>query len=259
MNRIASPLLVCALAAILFAGCSATHPPLLTRAMSPEEVMQAVAGRNASVRSLRGIGEISIDTPELSNSGTISVTLTKPDSLLVDITGPFGVGVARGLVTRSDFRFYNGLENKVFLGRTNPANLKSILRIPVEFGDILDLFSGCVNFNARPAGITPRGAWSGEEYTLTFDGPEETLEYVIDASYECVIRQTRRAPGGELIEEIRLKDFHRRSDMYLPRVITLTRPANEQSLALVYESQIINELPLDFALKIPASAIKVQM
>ncbi len=259
MNRIPFSLAPFALALLLFAGCSASRPPLLTRAMSPEEVMQAVAGRNAAVRSLRGIGEISIDTPELSNSGTISVTLTKPDSLLVDITGPFGVGVARGLVTRSEFRFYSGLENKVFLGRTNPKNLQSILRIPVEFGDILDLFAGCVNFNARPAGVAPRGAWNGDEYTLTFAGADETLEYVIDASYDCVIRQTRRSPEGELIEEIRLKDFHRRSDIYLPRVITLTRPANEQSLALVYESQVINELPLDFGLKIPANAVKVQM
>lgn len=240
-------------------GCSPEKATTISKSMSAEEVIRNLEKRNSGIVALRGSGEISIDTPELSNSGNISVKVLKPDSLLVEITGPFGVGVAKGIVTSSEFTFYNSLENKVFLGLTNTKNLKTILRISIEFKDIINLFCGSMNFSQRPEGVTPTGSWKGEEYAIVYKTKSETVEYIIDAEMECVIRYTKMSSSGELIEEIKFKDFKKKSGFYVPFSITINRPQMDQSLALFYESVTVNDLPMDFTLKIPDSAYKVYL
>ncbi len=244
---------------VIVAGCSSSRDAVIKHGMTTEQIIRAIEKRNTEIFSLRGRGEISIDTPELSNSGNISVTLLKPDSLLIEITGPFNVGIAKGLVTTKDFKFYNGIENKLFLGSTSAKNIKSIMRLSIEFPDIINLFTGSMSFSHHPSDVAPQGTWKGSEYSIVYKGKDETVEYVIDTDYESIIRYSRKDMSGETLEEVRFKGFKRKSDYYLPEVISLSRPPLEQSFTLVYESQMINERPLDFTLKVPAGAVKVQM
>ena len=248
-----------ALYMILLAGCTPKKTSMITRSMTPDEIMKIIEQHNREIISLQGFGQISIDTPELSNNGSISVKLLRPDSLLVDITGPFGVGVARGLVTSMNFQFYNGIENKLFYGATNARNMKNILRMSVEFPQIINLFAGTMNFSNHPEGVTPTGVWRGNEYLISYTGAEETTEYVIDADYESITRYLKKNSQGDILEEIKFKSFKSKSDLYIPQVISINRPPLEQTLTLFYESQTINEFPIDFTLKIPSGAMKVQL
>lgn len=240
-------------------GCSPEKSISITKAMSIEEIIRTIEARNAQIRSMRGYGEISIDTPEISNNGSIAVRLLKPDSLLVEITGPFGVNVVKGLVTRTDFKFYNGLENKLFLGATNAKNLRTILRMHVEFSEIINLFAGCLSFSQRPSGVTPQLMWSGSECSIIYTTKDESIEYVVDTDYGSIVRYIKKDSTGEVIEEIKLKDFKRKSDFYIPFVISTSRPSLEQSLSLFYETLSVNDRPIDFTLKIPQSAVKVYL
>jgi hypothetical protein len=243
---------------LLFFACSGSKGLDRSRPLDASTVMAAVEARNAGVRVLENEGTISVDTPELSNSGSILLRILKPDSMLINITGPFGVNVARGLVTSKDFTFYNSLENTVATGTTSAKNLKNIIRIPIEFRDILEIASGTMGFDRRPKGVIPAAVQADNLYLLTYKGDDETTSYEIDLDHSAVRRYLRKRNSGEVLEDVSFKDFRKKSDLYLPTVINIERPAFNESVALTYDRMTLNSPPLDFSIRIPKSATKIK-
>ncbi len=243
-------------AAMLYVGC--TGASRLSDDATFDDVRRRVEARNANVRALSGEGRISIDTPEIGNSGSVGVRLSKPDSLLIDITGPFGVGLARGLVTSSAFTFYNQWENTVLEGATSVENMRRVLRFPIAFADVLDVLSGTVGFRGA-AEASPVVSVDGGTWTAVYPTSQGTIEYVVEIGYEAVTRVTRRNAQGEMLEMIQFKDFRRKGGLYMPSVVSIVRPLSEESLTLVYERTTLNDLPLDFTFKVPRSATKISM
>ncbi len=244
------------LLSLLLLSCSSSKFDL-SKPIDPQEVIRYVNQRNQAVMTLAASGRLSIDTPELSNSGSMSVRLVKPDTLLIDISGPFGVGVAKGLLTNKSFVFFNSLENTVVEGETNARNLQNILRISIEFSDILDVLTGTLGFSHKPDGVAPVGTLDGSDYKLLYKGSDFSVEYTIDMDYLCIKKFVEKNSSGDIVEVITFRDFRKKSDIYIPAVISISRPLMEEALALVYDRQTINSYPLDFTLKIPKSARKI--
>lgn len=246
-------------ALILLAGCAATPAIDTSKPIDHREVMRLVEERNTQVIALEGYGKISIDSPAFSGGGSIAVTLLKPDSLQLEIRAAFGVTVARALVTDRNFQFYDGMKNTVATGETNAQNLQRVLRLSLAFEDILNILTGTFGFGSAPEGITPTALLDGSSYTLTWITDDETQEYVVDLDYLAVQRYTRRDGDGTILEEVAFRDFRKKSGLYLPQVVGITRPGLEESLTLVYDSQTINDLPLEFTFSYPKSARKIEL
>lgn len=251
-------LLVPLLCSVLLFACSGSGGLDRSRPLDAATVMAAVEARNAKVRVLENEGTISVDTPELSNSGSILLRILKPDSMLLNITGPFGVSVAKGLITSKEFTFYNSLENTVATGATSARNLKNIIRIPIEFRDILNIASGTMGFERRPNAVVPSAVQSDNLYLLTYTGDEETVSYEIDLDHSAVKRYLRKRNSGEILEDVSFKDFRKKADLYLPTVINIERPSFNESVALTYDRMSLNDPPLDFSIRIPKSATKIK-
>jgi len=247
---------IAVLSAILAAGCSAPKGIDTSGPLTPESVMAAVAARNARILTLQGGGSISVETADLSNTGNIQLRLKLPDSLWVDITGPFGIGIARGVFTSRDFIYYSGYENTVVRGLTTAANLRSILRIPIEFNRIRAFIAG-MGFDDAPREAAPVGELKDDVYRITYKTRDETHEYAVHTSYEAITRYTRRSAAGQIIEEIRYRDFRRKSDLYIPTIISMTRPGNSENLTLTFERLTLNESPVDFRFRYPKNAPEV--
>lgn len=253
--RITSILLTIAISITVF-GCAGTPAIDTSKPIDPDRVITLVEERNAVLQAMEGYGKLSVDSPEFSNSGSVALTILKPDSMQLEISGPFGVTLARAMVTRTDFVFYNGWENTVAEGETTVRNLRKVLRLALGFSDILDIMTGTFGFGLAPDGIPPVTALDGSEYTLTWRDGEETLEYVVDLDYIAVQHFTRRV-GGIVQEEITFRDFRKKSGFHLPQVITISRPSNNESFSLVYSSQSINDLPIKFTFSYPNSARRI--
>src|SRR3989304_4021289 len=91
---------------------------------------------------MHGEGRLNVETPDFAQSASFTLTLRKPDSILVKINGPFGMDVGSALLTRSDFLFYNSLQNQLISGTMNTANLGRLLRLNLTFDEIISLFTG---------------------------------------------------------------------------------------------------------------------
>ncbi len=252
-----SLLLLAAGIALGAAGCAGSGGIDTRRPLTPDDVMRHVEAKNAETFAVSATGKISIDSPELSNTGNLAVNLLKPDSVYIEVTGPFGVSAVKGLVTRREFTFYNGLENTVLTGRTTSGNLRNVLRVAIDFDDIMQILAGTSGFSKALPGITPEGSLQDDVYRIVWRGPKETVEYEVDTRYEAVRRYQRRSESGDILEEITYKDFRRMHGRYRPNIIALSRPPSEESLVIIYDRQVINDLPMDFSFKIPTAARRI--
>ncbi len=254
---LASRLLPSLLLLSLLAGCAGTPAVDTSKPIDPREVMRLVTERNQSLQSLEGYGKLSIDSPEFSNSGAIALTILKPDSLQLEITGPFGMTFARAMVTQRDFHFYNGVENTIVQGETTVQNLRRVLRLSLRFTDILDMLTGTVGFELAPENAAPESTLDGSSYTMRWSVDGGSIAYVVDLDYLAVQRFTRRDDAGDILEDITFRDFRRKSGIHLPQIVMISRPDRDESFSLVYDSQNINDLPVDFTFSYPPSARKI--
>ena len=128
---------------LFFAGCaSASRPNLAAKTLNAQLVQQTVRGNYEKVHSLTGSGTITVETPEIAQSGSFELFLHKPDSVLVKIEGPFGISVGSALITRDGFMFYNSLQNQLITGPVTSANLSRIFRVKLTFDELMALFTG---------------------------------------------------------------------------------------------------------------------
>ncbi len=241
-------------ACLLLSSCSSTKGLPEEGPLDPATVVAAVNARSAGIRTVQGYGTVSVETPEISNSGNIQVRISRPDSMYIDITGPFGIGVAKGLVTNEAFQIYNGLENTILTGRTSSRNLKSVLRIEVDFHDVASAVAGAASI---PSSGSLTGRREAGAYILTQAGDRETIEYAVDLENAAVTERRILGPDGALLEKVSFRDFRRRSDIALPTQIVIARPPKSENLTISYERLVLNDMPVDFSFRYPKSATKI--
>jgi len=97
-----------------------------------------------AIRSMKAEGVLSIESGDFAQKAGFNLTLLKPDSVLVQLEGPFGIKVGFALLTRTTFSFYNSLTNEVITGPTNQKNLEKVLNFPLSYDDVLNLFLGAL-------------------------------------------------------------------------------------------------------------------
>lgn len=247
------------LAATLLAACASTPALDTSKPIDPREVMRRVEERGANLVALRGQGKITVESPEFSGGGSIGVRLLRPDSLQLEITGPFGVTVARGLVTDRSFQFYDGTNNTVAEGSSTAENLRRVLRFPITFDDILAVLTGTLGFDAAPRDSEPTGRLDGGSYLLSWESEGETLEYGIDTGTLAITRFTRRGADGLVLEEILFRDFRSHAGIDVPHIVSISRPADGESLSIVYDRITLNDLPVTFDFSYPKSARRISL
>jgi hypothetical protein len=251
--------IVFSISVTVFAGCSGTPGIDTSKPIDPLEIMQRVEQRNRKVIALRGSGKISVDSPDFSGGGSIQVIILKPDSLQLEINGPFGVTVARGLVTEQSFQFYDGMNNTVSEGATTTDNLRRVLRFPIAYSDILEILTGTLGFGSVPGEAAPTGMLKDNTYVLTWESEGQSLEYTVDLTNFAVQRFARRNQEGELLEEILFRDFRGKSGIDVPQIVSITRPMDEESLSIVFDRMSVNEFPVTFSFSYPKSARRISL
>ncbi len=125
----------------MFYSCTASNTKTLSE-ITFTELREQVNKNSMKLQSLDANGEISIDSPEMSNTGSITVSINKPDSVFTKLEGPFGIDVANLLITRNNFIYYNVMDNKVIRGPSTQQYLSIIMKIKIDFDDIINAFSG---------------------------------------------------------------------------------------------------------------------
>ncbi len=232
-------ILLCCCSFVLF-HC-APRPVMKETTQQPTtsaEVFQRVIERNNAVRTLQSSGNISVDSPELSNSGAFQLSLKKPDSLLLDIRGPFGIHVGTLSLTKSSFQFYSALENQAIVGSPDSSSLLSILHVALPVEQILDAFTGA--FPIVTDSLI-RFSKTDEEYLMAFHRNGKTIEYRVDADSYIITDYLVKDAEDKVLYKAEASRITTGSEVSTPSVLKISFPDDGRSISLVYRKVEINE------------------
>ena len=245
---------------IILAGilaCSGAKDNRVLEKIPVKKIKQKVNEQFKKIESLEAEGTIAFDSPDMSNSGYIELSLRKPDSIFFKIEGPFGIDIAAALITREDFVYYNVQENKVIMGPTTNINIGAILRIKVSFDELINSFSGSFYFPDEDRDSID-AASENNSYILQVKKDYGKKKYLIDPETYSVNNYSVFNNKGKIILDVSYSKFEAESTsegtVYFPDRITIHRPDAKQTVWLYYESKEINKENLSFKIKYPASA-----
>jgi len=240
-------------------GCSSSSSLRTSaRTVTPELVQQSVRTNQERVRSLKGSGNITLETPEIAQSGSFELMLRKPDSVFVKLEGPFGIEVGAALLTRKEFFFYNSLQNRLISGTMNASNLRRILRVNLSFDELLNMITGGTFF-PEDQGAPDTVTIEDNQSVLTYRHESGSRRYWIDPESLLIARIQHVDRQGKLRFEQRFANFRSIEGTSLPYRVRITQLAERRTVALSYSSIAINTDALRFTLEVPENAERVRV
>lgn len=238
-------------------ACTGAKENRVLEKIPVKEIKQRVNEQFNRIQSLEAEGTIAFDSPEMSNSGYIELSLKKPDSIYFKIEGPFGLDIASALITRDFFIYYNVEENKVIKGPTTDINIGAILRIKVSFDELINSFSGSFYFQDEDSDSI-YAASENNSYVLQINKKYQRKKYLIEPETYSVSNYSVFNNKRKIMLDVNYSKFEAVSTpegtVYFPDRITIQRPDVKQTVWLYYESKEINKKNLQFRIKYPGSA-----
>ncbi len=224
---------------------------------SVSEIISSINKNSEKMKSMRGEGVISIDSPDMSTSGSFSLSIVKPDSLYIKLEGPFGVSIAAILLERKSFTYYNIQENKVIIAPTNTANIRAVMRLKLEFDDFINGFSGSYNFPDTNSENFSLGKSEGYIMLLQKSG-DETKKYFIHPEKKYIKQYNVYEKDGTEKMVVEYENFTEVDGFYFPSKIKISRNLSKEYVFLDYSSKELNKGYLNAKIKYPKSAKVIQ-
>jgi outer membrane lipoprotein-sorting protein len=224
--------------ALLFAGCATSLRTARELTLDPDTVKEMVRRRIDAVGTLRGEGVVTIESPEESGSSSFTLDLKKPDSILVNLSGPFGIRFGTLQFTRERFVFYNYQDNYAFIGKSDGSTLHSMFNLRMTFDQVMRAFTG--EFFSPGATAPDSFSTDGESYVFTYRLDGGRTEYRVDGrdyfvrSYR-VIDSSGRATVTATASEPEEDD-----GVVTPRLVRVVFPAERRSISVAYSEVEIN-------------------
>ncbi len=241
-----------------FIGCRTTSTlNLSNRSITSAEVQEIARTHHARIQSIQGKGRISVETQEMAQSGAFILTLRKPDSVLINLQGPFGIKVGSALVTRTGFSFYNSLENQLITGSTSIENLNRILHVQLDFDDLLNIFSGggFLDDDLRSPDET---RIEDDQFVFIYTSHNSSRRYWIEPTSLNIQRIQFLDRSGKVTLEQAFNDFENVDGLAMPYAICITQPKTQQMLTLKYSDIMVNVKQLQFTFTIPQNAERIR-
>lgn len=224
---------------------------------SAQEVIDAVNAYRASVSTFEANGSISVESPTFINSGSFELWLKRPDSVRVDVEGPFGIRVASALFAHNRYLFYNSFKNEVIDGEFDAKNMPVFMNIRIDPADVVDTFCGTRAFLSGET--TPDSFSIGEDsYTLLFRHKHEKTRYRVDGETLRITGIEHIDSTGEVWSEEKFTYEKRDDGTTAPESIELRQERLQSSILLYYDHVHVNEPIAAMLLEIPSDARHVE-
>jgi len=208
------------------------------------------------VTTLQARGSISIESRDFTGMASITVSIRRPDSVLMKIEGPFGIDIGSMLFTKEQFIYYDSHANRLITGPATPKNIRSILKVDLTFADIMDVLSGATPL-WRELHSPDSVSFDDDQLLFLFKKGSERAHYWIDPEKFVVVRYEIGADDSGLILGTYYKRFRQFDSVFVPRSISILAQRENRRLSLYYDDIEINRPELDFTFVVPPNAKRV--
>jgi len=244
-----------ACAMVVLSSC-APRPAVLTLdtgALSAGELISTVRERGSRLRSLSGSGSLAFESPAVAGSAFFTLALRKPDSLLVQLEGPFGIDVGTLLLTRERFLLYNSLENTVRTGPPDPAIFRSVLPVELTIDQVMEAFSGVFTIHGSPTDVRTYEV-DGDRFRLVTECGVGECTYWIDPETAVVTAYRQTDATGRVLVEATAGSLAEEDAVFAPRRVRISLPSTGRRVSVAFSRIVINDPEPSFAFTIPPGA-----
>jgi outer membrane lipoprotein-sorting protein len=221
-------------------SCAPTRKITTERSLSLDDVLGRVKERNEKIKTLSGEGTITVESSESSTSGSFTVDMKKPDSLRMEFRGPFGIRAATLMLSREKFFFYNWMENTTIVGTPDGKTLNSILRLKMQFDQIINTFTGEIRSVGDRDSLLQYSV-ENNYYVMRYQSPEGKKECWIDGDSFIVTDYRATNDQGETVLIANTSDPEEIGEVQLPTFIRVVFPKESQGVTIAYDEIKINE------------------
>lgn len=242
-------MLIAAVLAFSCNGCAPSATVTKERTLSATEVMKRVRERNNKISTLTGDGSITIETPEGSTNGSFDLFLKKPDSLRVELHGPFGIHFGTLMLSRQQFLFYNRMENFAIVGTPDGRTLNSMFRLRLQFDEILRAFSG----EFVPPSDTDsleKSFIENDRYVVLYRTQGGMKEYRVDGDAFIVTSYRMLDSLGKPTITALTSDPEEVGGFMMPKFVRVIFPKERRAVTIAYDGFQLNE-PVICAVAVP--------
>jgi hypothetical protein len=224
-----------------------------TEQILPADLLAMVESGGERLRSMSGKGSLAFESPEFAGSAFFSLSLKKPDSLLLKLEGPFGIDMGMLFIDREKYLIYNGLENRVIQGNPQGSSFRSLIPIDLTHEQLMEAFSGVFTVKGDARDV--------HEFTVEKDqfrlhlpcGSDECV-YWIDPRSLLVTRYLRRTSDGTTLVDAVSEAITEQDELFAPRRITVVFPESQRRVSVYYSALHLNDPEPSFSFSIPHDA-----
>lgn len=254
-----SYLLIILLASVLigiYDGCVPSKPGEDIEILPSERLIKKLEANRRKIKSFEGIGNIAVNSSEINANANFKITIQRPDSIYLEIYGPFGIDLAKALVTYGNFTFYDVINNTVYKGQSNSDVLEKIFKVNLSFGELVDAFTGSVN-------LTPQLSQEPSEYEVSYDKYVLTYidsltlsrnRYKVDIRELAITDYQLFSDENKLILEGIYTNFRPMEGVSIPMRAQIVNKAEDQKVSIEYRKVELNKRNTKITMSIPGDA-----
>lgn len=231
------------LIALLF-GCVPSKPVYEEKTASYERLVRKIEANKRRIKSFYGVGSLGVFSKEENLSGNFEVYIKRPDSLKIVIYGPFGIDLAQVLLTKTNFKFYDIMNNTLHVGRVNNEVLKSIIKMNISFEELYESLMGAMSFSDKLS-ATPTILNKNDgtlELTFADQGANRKNIYFVNASDLTVNSYKVTTANDKEIFTGTYQNYKLYDDIAVPKNTTLEYKENRQKLLIEYRNIEVNKI-----------------
>jgi len=258
-------------ALILFAGHNASlsqennEEKKNTPSQEILDIISEVNKRSSQIDKIREEGEITLKTAKIDNSADIVVNLQRDDKIWFNIEGTLGKKVAEAFYGKSNYIFFNNLDDIVYLGPTKMESIWSTIKIKCTFDDLMNILSGATVINYAESD-TLSLSQEGGSYVLSVKSKDPILgfpkvtKYWIQKSfynvekYAVIEEKMGRQMKIDFSSFTSLGDARHASKVEIRRTV---RGSSGEFFSFVFSKRSLNQSGLSFSVSYPSDIRRV--
>lgn len=237
-------------------GCVPSKPTEDIEILPADRLIKRLEVNRRKIRNFEGVGTITIKTKEFDNSASFRVILVKPDTIYLNVLGPFGIELAQVLVSQKEFTFYDAFNNVAYTGSLNDDILKEIFKINLSFNDLIDAFIGSVNLTDMLYEQPSNYNIDYDKYVLTYSDSlmGTSTEFKVDIKELGITEFKKSGINNIVLLEGKYSKFNIIENVAVPYRIEVRNRSMNQFVSIDYRNITANKRDININFKLPTDA-----
>jgi len=222
---------------LILTACTSPKLALDPEKVSFNELLDYVQAEEDWLHTLKARCRISVDSEEFSGNFFANVYYIKDDSLLLSVSGPFGVQAGTLFIGKERFIFYNQMTNKFYNGSISDFENKNLFQFPLKMKELINIFAAKENL---PSMKINDYKIEDHLYFINAENGKDIYNIWIDNSTGRIAKLSL-IQNDKIILTREYGDFIAAGEVNFPRMIKMVKPSEKQAVSIYYTNISFNE------------------